>query len=172
MIVQQILFTKEECNSILELATTWNKSSVIYQKNAGSVVNLSRRNSLESNITNIDTLSDIILNKLSKFDIISLPTNNQIIKYNKGSYFKIHKDRGEATADRMLTLIIQLSDENNYTGAELLVEGSVVSKEIGNLILFDSGLEHEVTSLLSGERYVFIAWITKENISQLTKTLL
>ena len=171
MIVQQILFTKEECKSILNLVTNW-KTPKVNVGGTESTYNLSERNSLESNIIDTTSLNDIVLNKLSKFDIISLPTNNRIIKYTKGSYFKNHKDRSTSDSNRLLTLIIQLSDTNDYTGAELLVEGSVVSKEIGNLILFDSGLEHEVISLLSGERYVFITWITKENISQLTKTLL
>lgn len=171
MIKQEVLFNKEECNSILELATTWKKSSVIYHKNVGPVLNLNRRNSLESKIKNIDALSDIILNKLRKFNINSIPNDSKILKYIKGSYFTIHKDRGESTPDRMLTLIIQLSDENNYTGAELIVGDTIVSKKIGNLILFDSGHYHEVKNLIEGERHILVSWIKKENIIKSTNLL-
>jgi predicted 2-oxoglutarate/Fe(II)-dependent dioxygenase YbiX len=170
MFIQKILFTKEECDSILGLATTWNSSMVLVNKTKSYIS--TRRNSLESIISTTVELNDIILTKLNKFNIDSLPNTNKLIKYTSGSFFVNHKDRSEFTPNRLLTLIIQLSDDIDYTGAELLVKGNVVSKKIGNLILFDSGIYHEVTPLISGERYVFVTWIEKENISPLTKTLL
>jgi predicted 2-oxoglutarate/Fe(II)-dependent dioxygenase YbiX len=170
MFIQEILFTKEECKSIIDLTTTWYASKIVSDET--NSYTSTKRNSIESNIHDVDTLNYIILDKLSKFNITSLPKYNKLIKYTTGSYFTNHNDRGKSTPKRLLTLIIQLSEERDYTGAELLVDGKEVSKKIGNLLLFDSGIYHEVKPLTSGERFAFVTWIENENMTQLNKTLL
>jgi len=168
MFKQEVLFNKEECNSIIEMATEW-RQDMCHFSNGEQKVDLNIRNSSSSNINNIDALSDIILNKIRKYNINSLPTDCRVLKYDPGSFFRMHRDRDKFAPDRLLTLIIQLSDENNYNGAELIVEDTIVSKKIGNLILHDSGLYHEVTNLIEGERYVLTTWIKKENMIKLLK---
>ena len=88
-----------------------------------------------------------------------------MIQYNQGCFFKEHKDRGNGLEDRILTLIVQLSDSSDYEGADLIVNKKHTSKDIGNLILFDSGLYHEVTELTKGKRNVLVSWITNNEIS-------
>ena len=39
-----------------------------------------------------------------------------MIQYKKGCFFKEHKDRGNGLEDRILTLIVQLSDSSDYEG--------------------------------------------------------
>ena len=61
-------------------------------------------------------------------------------------------------------MVIQLSDETQYTGGELKVwkkDGTIItaSKHIGNTILFNSDLLHEATSITSGTRYIWITWL-------------
>jgi|TARA_B110000908_G_scaffold104999_1_gene123661 predicted 2-oxoglutarate/Fe(II)-dependent dioxygenase YbiX len=170
MFKQEVLFNKEECDSIIEMATEWRQDTCIFS-NGEDKVDLNIRNSSSSKINNIDALSDIILNKVRKYNINSLPTDCRLLKYNPGSFFRVHRDRCAFAPDRLLTLIIQLSDENNYNGAELIVDDTIVSKKIGNLILHDSGLYHEVTNLIEGERYVLTTWIKKENIIKSTNLM-
>ena len=170
MFKQEVLFNKEECDSIIEMATEWRQDTCIFS-NGEDKVDLNIRNSSSSKINNIDALSDIILNKVRKYNINSLPTDCRLLKYNPGSFFRVHRDRCAFAPDRLLTLIIQLSDENNYNGAELIVDDTIVSKKIGNLILFDSGHYHEVTNLIEGERYVLTTWIKKENIIKSTNLM-
>ena len=80
-------------------------------------------------------------------------------------FFKEHRDRGDGLEHRSLTLIVQLSDSKDYEGSDLIVNKNA-SKEIRNLILFDSGLLHEVTELTKGKRNVLVSWITNKEISK------
>ena len=43
---------------------------------------------------------------------------------------------------------------DDFEGGELIVNNKVVPKEKGMAILFDGSLFHEVTPVLSGERFV------------------
>ena len=49
-------------------------------------------------------------------------------------------------------MILILTDD--FEGGELIVNNKVVPKEKGMAILFDGSLFHEVTPVLSGERFV------------------
>ncbi len=58
----------------------------------------------------------------------------------------------------------RISEENDYSGARLVVNGKGCSKEIGNVILFDSARKHKVTKLINGSRYVLVCWLHKEHL--------
>ena len=95
-----------------------------------------------------------------------------ILKYTKGHYFKRHRDRTDkAYTNRQKTLVIQLSDESEYSGADLKVKTHVCSKALGNAILFDATVIHEVTELTSGVRYCFTAFLEKNDLYKLKNIL-
>ena len=165
MFKQKIILTKEECNELIELCNSFNPSPV-YNKDSGVYVKNDRRNSEQSKFTNLDKVKKILLPKLVEFNISDLPDSTHMIRYKKGCFFKEHRDRGDGLEHRSLTLIVQLSDSKDYEGADLIINKRRVSKDIGNLILFDSGLLHEVTELTKGERNVLVSWITNNEISK------
>lgn len=68
---------------------------------------------------------------------------------------------------RKLSLVIQLSNENDYTGGDLeflkedcleLPKYEDIRKQ-GTIILFPSFLKHRVTPVTSGVRYSLVTWI-------------
>lgn len=65
--------------------------------------------------------------------------------------------------NRKLSLIIQLSDPNEYEGGELKLYTShdpiTIKKEKGLVVTFPSYTLHEVTPVTKGERYSLVAWI-------------
>ena len=65
--------------------------------------------------------------------------------------------------DRKLSMSIQLSCAWDYTGGDLLIRDwhnrkQYISKEIGNVVVFDSRVPHKVEPIVDGERYAIVAW--------------
>ena len=97
------------------------------------------------------------------------------LKYEKGHFFKRHKDVGvEGKASRRkLTAIIFLNNEKKkkeieaFSGGKLILyhlfsnmpnAGFPIDAVAGRLVIFPSRLPHEVTLIESGERYTIVAW--------------
>ena len=170
--IEDILFTNEECKSILSLATKWRDSLAspayanLYSSKKDNV-----RKSSESK-PNRNKVREIVLDKLSKYDIISIPDNPKILKYEKGCFFVKHRDRGgDWRSIRKKTLIIQLSKESHYEGGELVINDVKCSKSIGNTIIMDSGDIHEVKEITDGTRYALIMWLENKHLKQNLKLI-
>jgi len=93
MVLQNILFSKEECDTILSLSKKFKKSSVSYASTSDSPhkfthsYNKKYRDSLTSNVDCLE-IGKIILPKISSLDdtIITTPTiKKNIVKYNNGN---------------------------------------------------------------------------------------
>lgn len=163
------LFTPDECSYILSYANDFTSSGV-YSK--GSIEFNDYRISEQCLITD-DSLKLFLLEKLNKFDIIGFPPRLICIRYTEGSKFKLHRDRYDDSnpenslfTERYKTLIIQLSDESDYDGGELIVSKEIMPKTIGSLIIFDSNKLHEVTELTKGIRYSLCIFLTKDNFKK------
>ena len=162
MFREEVLFTPEECNYLLSLAKEWKVSKVQNDKD-GKFLDNQHRNSEQSRISN-KQIEDLIIPKIKKLNIVSLSSECDVIKYKVGSFFGKHKDNSRnGTKHRKQSVVIQLSEESDYEGGELIISNTVVNKTIGNTIVFDSGLIHEVTKLTKGTRYSFIGWVTENN---------
>ena len=89
-----------------------------------------------------------------------------LLKYEEGSFYKSHLDIGGNVSDRKISLIVQLTDENDYTGCDTNLYRSAtpltISKKFNTGTLFPSYVLHEATPLLTGTRYALVAWATGE----------
>ena len=93
----------------------------------------------------------------------------QISKYEPGKYYGLHTDfsptRTVAAHLRKLSLSLQLSAPEEYTGGDLIInvpgkgEKFTSPKSKGTVSVFDSRLEHEVTPVVSGVRYSLVKWV-------------
>jgi len=104
--------------------------------------------------------------KLESINIFNQPTFN-INKYMEGYYFLPHVDRGgiyDINLERIKTLIINLSNPQDYLGGDLIVDNKKVINKQGSAVLFDSGVIHEVTEINQGIRYSMVFWIKNENL--------
>jgi PKHD-type hydroxylase len=65
--------------------------------------------------------------------------------------------------NRKLSIVVQLSDPNEYEGGELKLHTShdpiEIHKEKGMVVMFPSYTLHEVTPVTKGERYSLVAWV-------------
>lgn len=155
MVNYDIFLNKSECEYIIN-----------YTKNLDSKKNITSNRNLE--FYHIADYSDFkfLEKKLNNIGFVNKPVFN-INKYKKGYYFLPHVDVGgknDPNNERVKTIIINLSDINNYSGGDLYVDGTIVSNNQGSIILFDSSTIHEVTEITSGFRYSIVIWLKKENI--------
>jgi PKHD-type hydroxylase len=64
---------------------------------------------------------------------------------------------------RKLSIVVQLSDPNTYTGCDLILKNGnanyYFNRTRGNAIFFPSFYLHKVTPLTSGTRYSLVIWI-------------
>jgi predicted 2-oxoglutarate/Fe(II)-dependent dioxygenase YbiX len=170
-----VLFSKEECEYFKSLST--NKMfyrSKVTEHTSSNIIS-EYRTSHEVGIQLDTDLSNIILEKVKEFGIKTLPNYFIILKYDKNQEFKKHRDSGVDYPNRYKTMIIQLSDESEYEGGELCIfekdKVLIVSKDIGNVIMFDSSMEHCANKIKEGTRYSMVFWLSIDNFG-LTKSLM
>lgn len=99
-----------------------------------------------------------------KFNINKIQTLQYSI-YNTGDFYDVHIDTqiNNFNDTRKISFSLQLTDEEEYTGGDLvLITGvnSGLSRKKGTLILFISMIGHQVTRVTSGTRRALVGWVT------------
>jgi hypothetical protein len=75
-------------------------------------------------------------------------------KYPVGGHHSIHKDYGTyngVVRDKVIT--IQLTDDDEYQGGDLIIKGEVTPRSRGTFILYNGSDPHEVTKVTKGQRF-------------------
>lgn len=163
------LFSREETNALLNLAGNFYQAAV-YSGNQAEI-NKRIRNSTKYDFQDNTFLKKIILPKVKDLGVIDIGHEAMILKYDEGHFFKRHIDRTSPDGKRRKNLIIQLSDEDEYEGGELIVDQTTVSKKLGTTVLFDCSTYHEVKLLKSGTRFCFLAHLQKSDLLQESKLI-
>jgi PKHD-type hydroxylase len=104
--------------------------------------------------------------KFFNFDL-SMIENLQFTYYssNENGCYKAHVDpiNWKLPHNRKLSVVVQLSNPEEYEGGELLIynshEPTVIRKEMGMMVMFPSYTLHEVTPVTKGERYSLVGWV-------------
>lgn len=171
---QEVLFSPNECKQILQEHTTFKRSiatDTTYIKNEINKKQLNDwRTSFDSIIELSSNTKNLLLSKLKKYNIVNMDNVSTVVRYEVGQQFKKHRDSEDGYNHRYKTLVIQLSDENEYEGGELCVydkENKIITsnKKIGNIVLFNSDLLHEAKPVLSGTRYIWITWLRSSDFN-------
>jgi PKHD-type hydroxylase len=100
------------------------------------------------------------------FDLEEFLERMQVAWYGAetGGFFDWHTDcgTGPLAARRKLTIVVQLSEENSYSGGllETNADGHIrtASRTIGSALLLPSFVLHHVTPVTRGERYSLTLW--------------
>jgi len=83
--------------------------------------------------------------------------------YEKGSYYRKHRDRFAKQQHRFFTIILYLTDWQKGDGGELVIytdQGEVkVEPHQGSFVIFTSETEHEVLPVFA-RRYSITGWLT------------
>jgi len=111
----------------------------------------------------INSINDQFFN----FNLTKIETF-QFTKYREEdcSFYSKHTDPmiGQYLPEnRKLSLVLQLSDPDEYEGGDLYLhtgkEPTVIEKKKGRMIFFPSYTLHEVTPVTKGTRYTLVGWV-------------
>lgn len=166
------VFSDSECDSIIEHGKALTSSQAVL---AGGNVDVDYR---DSNVAWITPSSDItwlyqrmtdFANNINAqhfgFDLFGFMEPFQFTKYEApGGKYNFHMDKNTNGVLRKLTIVIQLSDPNNYEGGDLEIyrgEKDIIKMERtrGMAFVFPSWIIHRVTPVTVGERYSLVSWI-------------
>jgi hypothetical protein len=163
MIHQKILFTKEECEYLINY-----KNNGVYRNNGG----YKNRNDISYKQWTIFRNNDLdfLFDKIISFAEISFNVKIENFKEESWIYqwevndgYVMHRDN---IKNRKFIIGVQLNDE--YVGGDLMVdcgnEISIVDKTIGNCYTFESATLHGVSPIISGNRFNVLTFFPTYNI--------
>ena len=182
---QQVLFTPQECQYILNLGIGEPYTTKIYpevfEKNLTTTHSRTAedlpRFELRRKTTNTDLDQQIpdlncsgrkfLESKLSQW-VKGITQECNLLSYLKGDFLYKHIDsglEGSELAKRQYTMIIQLSDPADYEGGTFVIGDYHLPKTQGLCCLFDGGTTvHEVEPITDGVRLSMITWFEKEDL--------
>jgi hypothetical protein len=154
---EKILFSYEECKTILSYNTThitnWEKKDRKYN----------------SQPINYSLKTEWLFDKLKEFvetnSDIKIKKIREIIHFHrfvKGDWFDKHNDNKK---NRLYAVGVLLNSD--FEGGEFNLFNPTeqkLNKENGNTYLFDVRIEHEVTPIINGERYSLLWFLENEHI--------
>ena len=163
-------FTPEECQKIIEIgnnlpisAGSVNSSNDVienYRKNKVSWIEYDKDNNWI--YERIGHVTKSLNQKFFNFDLFGIERLQFTVYNSPGDFYKPHLDCGNGIEVRKLSIVVQLSDQNNYEGSDLQIynqeNGQIVNKNQGTLIAFPSYTLHEVTPNIRGTRYSLVGW--------------
>ena len=89
----------------------------------------------------------------------------QFGEYTEGSFYTWHHDidwNGDSMYDRKLSIVIQLSDENDYEGGDFefrYIQDPPNFRKQGSILVFPSYNMHRVTEVTKGKRLSLVCWM-------------
>lgn len=164
-----MLLSKSECEYVLSF---WDEEKSIastkyLEQKIDEVNTIKFRTKVSGRYidTNDSTLRNFLLEKLAiPLGLKSLPEYVKIARYCEGDYFEPHHDFNfYGTGSIFKTLVIQLTDENEYQGGTLYVLDEPQSRKQGDYSLFLSKELHEVKVLEKGIRYSLTYHLLEDN---------
>lgn len=100
------------------------------------------------------------------FDLTGFGEALQLTNYHEDrqGMYAWHQDFGSAGPSRKLSMVLQLSDPNDYEGGELqILKGKKpisIEKKRGLITVFPAWTLHQVTPVIKGTRQTLVAWIS------------
>jgi len=162
---EKILFSKEECESIISYnethITNWLMSDRKYNSQP---INYS----LETKWL-FDKLKDFVERETS-IEIKTIKKTIHFHKFTKGDWFGKHNDIRDK---RLYSIGVLLNDD--FSGGDFKLYNPteiILDKVIGNTYLFDVRIDHEIIPILEGKRYSLLWFLENEHIKIETNKLI
>lgn len=170
------LFTKDECEWIVKFVKDKYKMEQGTILSVDEVINPEIR---ESNVVFISPetelnwvygkLTDAVLNinrDFFKFDLFGFTEGLQFTEYVAPTgHYGQHVDRAFNMGNiRKLSIVVQLTDENEYEGGNFEIMDSSTPtplyRDQGTLLAFPSYTLHQVTPVTKGTRHSLVGWVS------------
>jgi PKHD-type hydroxylase len=172
------VFTPDECQKIKEIAAAKNtkKDAVINGDDAGpgnkvnpkirknKVVWLEPQDDLDWAYRKMTDAVMRLNEQFFKFELWGFTEQVQFTEYNApGDHYLQHIDKIYNGTIRKLSIVIQLTDPDEYEGCELQLftqtKPEIMRKTQGTMLAFPSYTLHQVTPITKGQRHTIVAWL-------------
>lgn len=100
-----------------------------------------------------------------KFDLYGFTEQLQFTEYAAPSgYYNYHMDKVFNAMPRKLSMVVQLTDENSYSGGDLQIltgdNPESLNRKRGTVLFFPSYMLHRVTPVTEGTRHSLVTWFS------------
>ena len=165
IIKEKILFSKEECESIISYnethITNWRMGDRKYNSQP-IIYSLETKWLFDKLKTFVETETNI--------KIIKIKEKIHFHKFIKGDWFGKHNDIRD---NRVYAVGVLLNDDFTKGDFKLYNPNEIIlNKVIGNTYIFDVRIEHEIIPILDGERYSLLWFLQNEHIKIETNKLI
>lgn len=171
------VFTPEEIDYIIELGNNLNLRDG--KVNGGrNDLNTDVRKS-EIGFFNVDEDTKWIFDRIAQhvlianeemwnFDLSGFGDSIQFTKYyGDGGHYDWHADIGDSVPHRKISVVVQLSDEEEYDGGNLQFNIGPyypqAPKTKGSMVIFPTYMLHRVTPVVDGLRMSLVSWVSGPN---------
>lgn len=166
-------FDDANCDKLVEFCSKLGLSQAeVVSKDGGAlaegrasrVAAVPRREQTLSLYKSLASIAETVNRETYNFALDGFFEDIQFAEYPEGAgFFDWHLDVGQSVHHRKLSIIVQLSDEDEYEGGELQTMVSeqgiqTAPKSRGTVIIFPSFLLHRVTPVTSGIRRSLVCW--------------
>lgn len=169
---QDELFSPEECDDIIAIGRSrgLNRGNVVGEDGVSTQATEYRDVGVRGIIPTpefrwmFDRIGEAVMranNECWQYDIIGMKEGLQFLEYTGGGHYTWHKDIGPGFSSRKLTAIIQLTDEDDYSGCDVEIEGGIrIGRGRGSVTIFPSYYSHTVHPHTGGNpRNSLAVWI-------------
>jgi predicted 2-oxoglutarate/Fe(II)-dependent dioxygenase YbiX len=175
LIKEQVLFNKEECQSILKNIEKWDDTIISVRldgqlTNEGGVMKSFKINWDDNN----SWIKNRVINWVNSLDEVFYKMNHNknlsayYRRYTKGDYFVKHNDHLYNGDKRLYTIGIMIHKSEDLIGGDLkmYINNDIININfnIGNVYIFDSNTEHSVDLVELGERITLMFFIVESDI--------
>jgi PKHD-type hydroxylase len=164
-----MVFTPEECSRIIGDFTPHLKPALVETMDLAESASIRKSSAVfvfPSESTNwiferldkaIQETNDVVYG----FAVTQFKEGFQFTRYEAGEYYGPHFDIGPGKlTERKLSLTVQLSAPEDYTGGELMIYPEFVApKDQGMMTVFPSFMCHHVLPVTTGVRYSLVSWM-------------
>jgi hypothetical protein len=170
--IQEIIFTKEECQKIIEFFK--DTEDRILNNDTPGQTRVKYKGYLVKHTDNSEFLYKKLFDFFEKHigkKIYSYPPEIYIMQYDVGDLFSQHTDN---IKERIYVMGIQLNDD--YEGGDYIFyeeDGvKIINKDIGTCYITSALTSHEVKMITNGIRYSLVAFVDKNSITDKNKKIL
>ena len=172
-------FTEQEIEKIIEIGESQPKikattigEEITQQESEYRISDISWLSNNPKTNWVFDRISDLAIKANSEmwnFDIWDFQDDLQYTTYyGNGGHYDWHADLGVGISNRKLSVVLQLSNPDEYEGGDLQMNtgGSIINVPRGKglICFFPSFVLHRVTPLSSGLRRSLVTWLCGANL--------
>lgn len=181
---EKVIYDKLICDGVINSITDWEIAGYYIRKNDDkelyTIYKPDKRKSLRSNVIikkgeptydNLNKAFNSFGYKLIKDEILG-----SVLKYEEGGFLSKHCDLSDTWPNRLFCVIIQLNDEKEYEGCDMVYymeDGDfIMNKSLGTTLIIKPEIHHEVKLLTKGVRHSMIFWLDSDEVKTISSNLI